>query len=115
METWHRLSEIKRSTADTITAKAVLPLDSPWFSGHFPGEPILPGVAQIALVAETLRRGLDRKLKITGLKRTRFKQIIVPGDTLAIEIDVQDKTAAGFVFRVLIRGEIACTGTITAA
>jgi 3-hydroxymyristoyl/3-hydroxydecanoyl-(acyl carrier protein) dehydratase len=115
MENWHRLTKVKRPTANAITAKAELPVDSPWFSGHFPGEPILPGVAQIALVVETIRRGIGREVSLTGVKRTRFKQIITPGDRLEIEVDVKDDAATSAAFRILLRGEVACTGLITTA
>jgi 3-hydroxymyristoyl/3-hydroxydecanoyl-(acyl carrier protein) dehydratase len=115
VENWHHLTEITHPSATAIRAVAELPMDSPWFSGHFPGEPILPGVAQIALVVEAIRRGKGRDVKITGVKRTRFKQIIAPGDSLAIEVDLKDDAAASAAFRILIRGDVACSGSITTA
>ena len=42
--------------ADELVAHAVVPAEAIWFQGHFPGLPILPGVAMLALVEDVLSR-----------------------------------------------------------
>lgn len=59
-----------------------IPADSPFFAGHFPGHPILPGVAHLALIAEAL--GGVSILEIPSL---RLRSPVRPGDTLAVKID----------------------------
>ena len=59
---WSLLKEIKVSNHNHIEALADVPADSPWFSGHFPGEPILPGIALVymaeqAIVQDALKKG----------------------------------------------------------
>ncbi len=41
-------------TAERMTASAGVPGDSAWYAGHFPGNPILPGIAILALVKEAI-------------------------------------------------------------
>lgn len=53
--------------------------DSPYVSGHFPGRPILPGVAQLALAVETLRPALCERLVLA-----RFRRIVTPPARLAL-------------------------------
>ena len=50
-------------TADRITASACVPADSVWYAGHFPGNPILPGIAILALVEEAI---IEAELKEKG-------------------------------------------------
>ena len=59
-----------------------IPADSPFFAGHFPGHPILPGVAHLALIAEAL--GGVSILEIPSL---RLRSPVHPGDALAAKID----------------------------
>jgi 3-hydroxyacyl-[acyl-carrier-protein] dehydratase len=59
-----------------------IPADSPFFAGHFPGHPILPGVAHLALIAEAL--GGVSILEIPSL---RLRSPVRPGDALAVKID----------------------------
>jgi 3-hydroxymyristoyl/3-hydroxydecanoyl-(acyl carrier protein) dehydratase len=113
METWSKLTHLRHCGPRQISATAELPVDSPWFRGHFPGEPILPGVAQIALVVETLRRGLQQELAVTGVKRTRFKQVILPGDQVQINLELKDDGASAVLFRILNRAELVSSGTVT--
>jgi 3-hydroxyacyl-[acyl-carrier-protein] dehydratase len=81
-----------------------IPEDSLWFDGHFDGEPILPGVAHLALAIEACANG--RELKV--IRDVRFSLAIYPND----EIDV---VAHGDRFEIRCNGKIATTGTLVFA
>ncbi|MBK9156304.1 MAG: 3-hydroxyacyl-ACP dehydratase FabZ [Chloracidobacterium sp.] len=65
-----------------------------FFSGHFPGAPVMPGVLQIEALAQVgailaLREFEDRDAKIpffSGIENARFRKPVVPGDTLILEV-----------------------------
>lgn len=66
-----------------------------FFQGHFPGQPIMPGVlmvealAQIGAVALLTMEGNEGKIPMfTGIEKLRFKRQVVPGDTLRLEMEV---------------------------
>ncbi|HEX2986203.1 MAG TPA: 3-hydroxyacyl-ACP dehydratase FabZ [Caproiciproducens sp.] len=62
-----------------------------WFlQGHFPGMPIVPGVIQCEMMAQTCCVLLARQIKghtplFTGLEKVRFRNMVTPGDTLEFE------------------------------
>jgi 3-hydroxymyristoyl/3-hydroxydecanoyl-(acyl carrier protein) dehydratase len=90
---WSLLREIKTTNGNNIEALADVPADSPWFSGHFPGEPILPGIALVyivkqAIIEEALKKGTQ--LHLHSLRRIRFTQPVRPGDKLSISINSED-------------------------
>jgi len=94
----------------TMTKQVAIPSESPWFEGHFPGDPLLPGIAQLHFVMETIRATLGEKIRLAGLKRVRFKRIIRPEEVIDIAADpVQDKPGM-YRFQLTIEGEIACSG-----
>jgi len=107
------LAEMNRSEENEISADIHVPPDSPWFDGHFPGEPILPGVAQIGMVFDAIRKARNQDLKISSVRRVRFKRIIRPDDQLKIIAAPLKKEAGSYSFRILIQDEVVCSGLLT--
>lgn len=96
----------------TITACVLVDSESAWFDGHFPDDPILPGVAQLSIVVELLKRLLGRPVYANRLSRVRFKQIIRPGDRLDVRLS-QNKDPCSYTFVLSVDSEVACNGCIT--
>lgn len=68
-----------------------LPENSSWFAGHFPGDPVLPAVAQLDLVARLWRHvGTAPASFVVGVRRVRFLARARPGDRLRVEIERPD-------------------------
>ena len=109
---WYELKNLKKSVAMQISADIQVPPNSPWFSGHFPGEPILPGIAQLGMVLETIHQSLDQNLRISSISRVRFKQMIRPNDQLNITARPQKSRSGSYSFRIMVAGEVACSGVM---
>lgn len=70
-------------------------VNEPFFQGHFPGNPIMPGVliveamAQVGAVSILGMEGNKGKLAVfTGIDGLRFRRQVVPGDTLRMEVEM---------------------------
>lgn len=68
-------------------------INEPFFGGHFPGQPIMPGVLQIEALAQVGAVALlsqpqyKGKLALfAGLDGVRFRRLVTPGDTLRLEV-----------------------------
>lgn len=69
-------------------------INEPFFAGHFPEMPVMPGVLQIEALAQVgailaLREFEDRDAKVplfTGIDNAKFRRPVVPGDTLRLEV-----------------------------
>ena len=107
---WFQLNKIRRSAKDEIRAEVYVPETSVWFDGHFPGEPVLPGVAQVAMVYDVLKTVSDSELNILSVNRIRFRRIIRPGDELKIIASPMEKDPGMNAFRILIGDDLACSG-----
>jgi 3-hydroxyacyl-[acyl-carrier-protein] dehydratase len=71
--------------------------NEPFFNGHFPGHPVMPGVlilealAQAAAILAYKTEGVDPTKKVTylmGIDGARFRRPVVPGDRLQLEVEV---------------------------
>jgi len=107
---WYSLTNIKRSSSNEILADAIVSGKSPWFSGHFPGEPILPGVALLGMVFDAIKQAFGKNLKISRVKRVKFKKIIKPGDKIQIIAKEKNDDNSLYSFQVMIDSKIACNG-----
>ncbi|MFC1880764.1 3-hydroxyacyl-ACP dehydratase FabZ family protein [Thermodesulfobacteriota bacterium] len=104
---------MNRSAENEISADIRVPSDSPWFDGHFPGEPILPGVAQIGMVFDTIKKAHNQELMVSSVRRVRFKRIIRPDDQLKIIAVPLKQETDSYSFRILIQDETVCSGVMT--
>jgi len=87
---------------------------SKWFSGHFDGIPVLPGVALLALAAEMLKRqGRDRgrQLVVSGFSKVRFKRLVFPDEELHISVAAMPSgLEATLDFHITCRGDTVAQG-----
>lgn len=65
-----------------LTTVINVPSDGSYFEGHFPGRPILPGVAEIVLALDALAAAEHSEVSIQRIAYTRLRQIVLPGDRL---------------------------------
>src|SRR4051812_2802974 len=79
-----------------IVAIKNVTMNEPFFAGHFPDMPIMPGVLIVEAVAQAggallLTEIPDREQKLmvfTGIERAKFRKPVTPGDQLRVEVDV---------------------------
>jgi 3-hydroxyacyl-[acyl-carrier-protein] dehydratase len=105
----------RMETDSAFTARGVVPVESAWFDGHFPGTPILPGVAQLAMVVDILKETLGRTVTVACISRVRFKSAIRPGDVVTVEIKPKTGTPLTYVFQIFCCGVPASGGGLTIA
>jgi len=102
-------------------------INEPFFQGHFPGYPVMPGVLIIealaqasAILAYTTRGGRhdDKSLLFfAGIDKARFKRPVFPGDQLLLESTELNSVRAVFKFaaKASVGGELVAEGELIAA
>jgi UDP-3-O-[3-hydroxymyristoyl] N-acetylglucosamine deacetylase/3-hydroxyacyl-[acyl-carrier-protein] dehydratase len=97
-------------------------MNEPFFQGHFPNHPIMPGVLQLEAIAQVAGLLLIRKAQTTGqlayfmsAENVKWRKPVIPGDTLAIEIELTK--ARGKIGKAKgickVRGEIVSEADVT--
>ena len=80
---------------ESYRARVRLEPESPLLRGHFPGHPILPGIAQLGLALGGARELVGGEASLVSLRGVRFRRPVRPGD--AIELVVTRSAAPGSV------------------
>jgi 3-hydroxyacyl-[acyl-carrier-protein] dehydratase len=116
-----RIVEYDADAKRIVGIKAVTATE-PWAQGHFPGLPVMPGVLQVEALAQTMavyvakQPGFgDRIGLFAGIDETRFKRVVVPGDTLRLEITMEKLGSRFGRARGVasVDGEVACEATLS--
>ena len=100
-------------------------INEPFFTGHFPGKPVMPGVLIIeamaqtsaVLVVQTLGKEAEGKLVyFMSIEEAKFRKPVVPGDTLHIRANKQQSRRNVWKFQceATIDGVLAAEATVTA-
>jgi 3-hydroxyacyl-[acyl-carrier-protein] dehydratase len=94
--------------------------NEPFFQGHFPGFPVMPGVLMIEAIAQVgavavlgMPENRDKMAFFAGIDEVRFKRQVVPGDTLRLEVTltrVRGPIGQG-VGEATVDGQLACRGS----
>ena len=109
--------------AKRLVAIKNVTINEPFFLGHFPGLPIMPGVLVVEAMAQAgaiimLSEIADRDKKLivfTSIERAKFRQSVTPGDQLRIEVDVLSiRSRAGRIEgKAFVDGKLTCEATLT--
>jgi UDP-3-O-[3-hydroxymyristoyl] N-acetylglucosamine deacetylase / 3-hydroxyacyl-[acyl-carrier-protein] dehydratase len=99
-------------------------MNEPFFQGHFPGNPIMPGVLILEAMAQTggimmLNGNSNIKESVVlfmGIDKARFRKPVIPGDTLVIEATMTNKrrNVCQFDAKAYVRGELVCEASLMA-
>ena len=78
-----------------VVEKKYLKPDEFWFKGHFPQEPVQPGVLTVEMLAQagavcalSLPENKGKIAYFAGIDKAKFRKKVVPGDTLTLEVEI---------------------------
>ncbi|MBO0460815.1 MULTISPECIES: 3-hydroxyacyl-ACP dehydratase FabZ [Enterococcus] len=88
---------------ERIVAKKNVTINEPFFQGHFPEEPVMPGVLIVEAMAQagavallSLEQFKGKTAYFGGLDKAKFRKKVTPGDTLMLEVEITKiKSSAG--------------------
>jgi beta-hydroxyacyl-ACP dehydratase FabZ len=112
------------AVGERLVALKNVTVSEPYFQGHFPQRPVMPGVlicealAQAGAILVQLSGGVapGNALFLAGLDGVRFRRPIVPGDQIRLEVTILKHRAPVWKVRgvALVEGEVAAEGEVTA-
>ncbi len=112
---------------ESIVAYKNVTVNEPFFNGHFPEDPVMPGVLIIEAMAQAAGilgfKTMDKKpadgsmYYFVGSDKTRFKRPVVPGDRVQLEAKIVTEKRGIWKFecKATVEGELVCSSTIMCA
>ena len=100
-------------------------MNEPFFTGHFPGRPVMPGVMVLEAMAQTAAilahvstEGVapGKTVFLVGANEFRWKKMVVPGDTVRIEMTSHKKKRPVWVMKgvATVNGKVVASGMLSA-
>mgnify|MGYP001306868278 CR=1 FL=1 len=110
----------------TIKAIKNVTINEPFFQGHFPGRPVMPGVLILEAMAQTAAvlamkssKGIPegKAVLLVGADQVKWKKMVLPGDVLEITISFIKNKAVFWYFsgEVKVNGELVAKANLSAA
>jgi len=101
----------------SVVARYRVTGEEAFLSGHFPGNPVFPGVLQLEALAQAGAIGVlsderyaDKLPLFGGVEKARFRRLVRPGDEMTLSVELERLSARGGwgVGRVTVEGQKAC-------
>lgn len=104
-----RVLEISEGDDLVVVAEKLVSANEPFFQGHFPDSPVMPGVLIVEAMAQTSALGmryrepesLGRGMALVGIDRARFRRPVVPGDLLTLRSRLTRRRGDLFIFEAV--------------
>ena len=105
-------------------AKKCVSYNEPFFAGHFPGEPVMPGVLIVEALAQTgavailsKEENKGKTAYFAGINSAKFKKKVLPGDVLTLETEIiKEKGPIGVGSgKAYVDGKLVCQAELTFA
>jgi 3-hydroxyacyl-[acyl-carrier-protein] dehydratase len=103
---------------ERIVALKNVTINEPFFAGHFPNLPIMPGVLIVEAIAQAggalllteIEERANKLIMFTGIERAKFRRPVVPGDQLRIEVELKAWRDVGPIVAVRMEGIVTVEG-----
>jgi len=104
-----RIAELDCEGQRVVGIKNVT-MNEPFFQGHFPGHPVMPGVLQLEAMAQTggvllitLLKTHDLTPYFMSIDKAKFRRVVVPGDQLTIDVQITNLRPRRAKMKAVIR------------
>lgn len=112
------IDKIIEHSDDTIIGVKNVTFNEPFFQGHFPNNPVMPGVLQIEAMAQvggvfalsSVENPADYSTYFMKIDKVRFKQKVIPGDTIVFQLKLESPIRRGLVHmsgKAFVNGKVA--------
>ncbi len=114
----------KYEPGESCTAYKNISEDEYYFKGHFPGNPIMPGVLIVEALAQTgavailsMEENKGKNALFGGIDKLRFKKQVIPGDRLKLEVKIIKRKGSIGIGEAIatVEGKVAVKGELTFA
>lgn len=101
--------------SNKLTALTNVTMNEEFFQGHFPSNPVMPGVLIVEALVQAYNITLvDNRsaLKLSQIKKARFREMVKPGDQLTIKVERKVKDEFIFKTEAYVKDKLACSAEL---
>lgn len=99
----------------SLVGKKNVNINEPYFQGHFPGNPVMPGVLIVEAMTQAAKILFDSDgstLRLSKIKKARFRKMVKPGDQLIIKVNKKDAMSKTCEAKAFVKDELACSAEL---
>ena len=95
---------LTKADENIINAQVKINKSHPVFKGHFPGNPVTPGVMQLMLVKHIIEKQTGKSLKLKALNRAKFLAVLNPNESPVFNVEIMLTSTTGNEIKATAKG-----------
>lgn len=96
---------IESQSAGNIKARISINAGHPLFKGHFPAQPVTPGVVLVEIIRKVLSQTFNKEFMLTAAKDIKFIAAVIPTETTELELSIDyERSSAGLNANCIFSG-----------
>ncbi len=107
------IDKIIKQSENEITVQKMVSSNEEYFQGHFPANPVMPGVLLVQIMIEACQAlHAENSIHLTKMNRVKFRKMIRPGDSLIVKVERKNSQKLQFIGKTMLDDKVVCSAEL---
>lgn len=106
------VDKILKNSENKVTVQKMVSSNEEYFQGHFPENPLMPGVLLVQTMIEACQLLSESPIHLSKMSKVKFRKMVKPGASLLVKVERKESQSLKFSGKVMLEDKVACSAEL---